>query len=297
MKVEVVKEISGSIIKEGKRFTLWKNESGKYLTPKITAEGALSIEGLNFDEIVTNDKTLLLKGKILPADQLLKEMTFSEIYQSTDWPFTEEMMKQLDEIEEKLKEDIKISGMIPAKSLIMKTFLVTKPEKFKVLILGQDPYPRFEDAMGIAFSVPSGNTIPSSLKNIIKEVESDLGEADLKLKWESNGSPKRGGDLTFWSYQGVLLLNTALTVRPGEAGSHVDLWKPFTTTFISLLRPKVSLLWGRAAESFKPYISSGEILRAPHPSGLSASTGFFGCKHFSKANKILGEADSIKWVK
>lgn len=165
-------------------------------------------------------------------------------------------------------------------------------DKVKVVIIGQDPYHEPGQAQGISFSVPENVTIPPSLVNIMQEINSDLGI-------ECNKS----GDLTRWVKQGVLLLNTVLTVRRGQANSHKDKgWETFTSEIIKKLakrkKPLVFLLWGSYAQSFAPLIDSQHlVLKAPHPSPLSAYRGFFGCKHFSKCNKFLEEhgVEPIDW--
>ena len=157
-------------------------------------------------------------------------------------------------------------------------------DKVKVVIIGQDPYHEPGQAQGISFSVPENVIIPPSLVNIMQEINSDLGIECSK-----------SGDLTRWVKQGVLLLNTVLTVRRGQANSHKDKgWEKFTSEIIQKLakrkEPLVFLLWGSYAQSFAPLIDSQHlVLKAPHPSPLSAYRGFFGCKHFSKCNKFLKE--------
>lgn len=154
----------------------------------------------------------------------------------------------------------------------------------KVVIIGQDPYHEPNQAHGLCFSVLDKTPIPPSLVNIYKEIEDDL-----KIKCNSSG------DLTRWARQGVLLLNTTLTVRKGEANSHQGKgWEKITGKIIDLLskrqKPVVFLLWGANAQAFASKISSWHlVLKAPHPSPLSAYRGFFGCKHFSKCNDFLAK--------
>lgn len=155
--------------------------------------------------------------------------------------------------------------------------------KVKVVILGQDPYHTPGTAEGLAFSVPNSQPIPPSLMNIYKEIDSDIGK---------HKNPT--GSLKNWQNQGVLLLNTVLTVEAHKAGSHRGKgWEVFTTEVIKYLnktRPHlVFILWGRDARNKKSLINSDRhlILEAPHPSPLSAYAGFFGCKHFSKCNDFL----------
>jgi uracil-DNA glycosylase len=163
--------------------------------------------------------------------------------------------------------------------------------KVRAVILGQDPYHGPEQAHGLAFSVQKGVPTPPSLVNIYKELQQDLGI-----------TPPNHGNLEHWAQQGVLLLNTALTVRGGQANSHRGKgWEQFTDRIIALLNnrsePMVFLLWGANARGKVPLITNPNhlILTAPHPSPLSAHSGFFGCRHFSVANEFLrphgGEID------
>ena len=170
----------------------------------------------------------------------------------------------------------------------------TPYSKVKAVILGQDPYHEPGQAHGLAFSVPTGVEIPPSLKNIYKELNSDLGIP-----------PANTGDLTRWAAQGVLLLNTSLTVRRGAANSHKGKgWEIFTDRVISLLnereKPVVFILWGNNAKQKQALITNPQhcILTAPHPSPLSASYGFFGCRHFSKCNAFLESRgiEPIDWA-
>ena len=170
----------------------------------------------------------------------------------------------------------------PKMDEIFNALNATKFEDVKVVIIGQDPYHEPNQAHGLAFSVLDGNPLPPSLVNIYKEIEDDLG-----IKCEQSGN------LTRWAKQGVLLLNTTLTVRRAHANSHSEKgWKNFTNKVIELLShrkdPMVFILWGSHAQSFAPLIEKQHlVLKGPHPSPLSAYRGFFGCKHFSKANDFL----------
>lgn len=182
----------------------------------------------------------------------------------------------------------------PRGSEIFAAFNNTPFPKVKVVILGQDPYHEPNQAHGLAFSVPQGTACPPSLRNIIQEINTDLG---------MNLSPT-SFDLTSWTRQGVLLLNATLTVRAHQAGSHQKHgWELFTDAAITELSRQregiVFLLWGSFAIAKTPLIDTTKhhILTAPHPSPLSAYRGFFGCKHFSQTNAILqsrGEAP-IDW--
>ncbi len=169
---------------------------------------------------------------------------------------------------------------------IFNAFHLTPLHEVKVLILGQDPYHGEHQAHGLCFSVQESQPeIPPSLVNIYKELQDDLG-----CKIPNNGC------LTKWADQGVLLLNTVLTVRAHQANSHQGRgWEQFTDAVIRAVneqdRPIVYMLWGRPAQSKIPMLTNPKhlVLTAPHPSPLSAYRGFFGCRHFSKANQFLSE--------
>jgi len=170
----------------------------------------------------------------------------------------------------------------PAGKNIFKAFELCPLDKVKVVILGQDPYHGPKQAMGLSFSVPRDVPAPPSLKNIFKEIESDLG---IKM----SGCP----DLEKWAEQGVLLLNAVLTVRAGEPTSHSGIgWQEFTDAVIKIVSERcdgvVFLLWGAYARSKKTLINPSKhlILEAAHPSPL-ARGAFFGCRHFSKTNTYL----------
>ncbi len=166
-------------------------------------------------------------------------------------------------------------------------------DKIKVVILGQDPYHGPGQAHGLCFSVERGIQNPPSLKNIYKEIESDLG---IEMS--------KSGNLTSWAKQGVFLLNATLTVLASQAGSHQKKgWEEFTDAVIKKLSEKkeglVFLLWGAYAQSKANFINSQKhfILKAPHPSPLSAHRGFLACKHFSQTNKYLRDNNQseINW--
>ena len=187
------------------------------------------------------------------------------------------------ELARKLHEE-KDRGIViyPPGSKIFRAFDLCPLDAVKVVILGQDPYHGAGQAMGLSFSVPEGIAAPPSLKNIFKEIESDLG---IRM----SGSP----DLEPWARQGVLLLNSVLTVRAGVAASHAGLgWQNFTDAVIKLISERcegvVFMLWGNYARSKARLIDSGRhlVLQAAHPSPL-ARGAFFGCRHFSQANAYL----------
>jgi uracil-DNA glycosylase len=181
----------------------------------------------------------------------------------------------------------------PAGKFIFNAFDATPFQNVKVVILGQDPYHGPGQAHGLSFSVPAGVALPPSLLNIFKELQSDVG-----LSMPSQG------DLTRWAQRGVFLLNASLTVRQGEPMSHAQIgWATFTDTVISLLSEKreklVFMLWGKFAKEKSVLIDEKKhlVLKAAHPSPLSAHQGFLGCRHFSEANQYLVKngIDPIDW--
>lgn len=183
-----------------------------------------------------------------------------------------------------LIEEYKTRRIYPAADDIFNAFHFTPLKDVKVLLIGQDPYHNENQAIGTSFAVPaSQKDIPPSLVNIYQELHDDVG-----CNIPNNGYLKK------WADQGVLLLNTVLTVRAHQANSHQGQgWEQFTDAVIRAVneqdRPIVYFLWGRPAQSKKKMLTNPKhlILEAPHPSPLSAYRGFFGCKHFSKANEFL----------
>ena len=193
-----------------------------------------------------------------------------------------------------IKEEYGKTVIYPPADDIFNAFHFTPLSKVKVLLLGQDPYHNVNQAHGLSFSVlPSQKDIPPSLQNIYQELHDDLGCAI-----PNNGYLKK------WADQGVLLLNTVLTVRAHQANSHQGKgWEKFTDAVIRAVneqdRPVVYLLWGRPAQSKMPMLTNPKhlVLKAPHPSPLSAYRGFFGCRHFSQTNAFLEEhgIEPIDW--
>jgi len=185
----------------------------------------------------------------------------------------------------------------PHSSQWFNAFSLTAVESVKVVILGQDPYHGPNQAHGLSFSVPSGVPLPPSLLNIYKEIDADIGGEDSLVA-------RRAGCLENWAQQGVFLLNSVLTVEQGQAASHQGRgWETFTDAVIKYLSDErsdlVFLLWGSYAQKKGSVIDAKRhrVLRAPHPSPLSAHRGFFGCKHFSQANESLLEMgqEPIDW--
>jgi uracil-DNA glycosylase len=209
------------------------------------------------------------------------------------------------ELAEFVKTEYKNEIVYPAPKFIFRAFDLCPFEKVKVVILGQDPYHGKGQANGLAFAVDEKITVPPSLQNIYKEIASDLGDRVKSGEWEGQTFPKRNGDLARWAEQGVLLLNATLTVRANLAGSHQGKgWELFTDAAIKALSENrenlVFMLWGNYAKAKGAHIDRSKhlVLEAAHPSPFSAYSGFFGCKHFSKANEYLinhGETP-IDWL-
>lgn len=178
----------------------------------------------------------------------------------------------------------------PLKENVFKAFELTSPDEVKVVLLGQDPYHTPGQAQGLAFSLPDNAPTQPSMRNILKELESDLGES------------RYSQDLTSWGEQGVLMLNASLTVKEGQPNSMAKDWEQVTKWFIeaidNLPQPIVFILWGKNAQSFMPMIKHKDIIHSAHPSPFSASRGFFGSKPFSKTNELLEKHNikGIDWV-
>ncbi len=194
-----------------------------------------------------------------------------------------------------LKSEYLKSGVpiYPDMNDIFNAFKYTDYENVRAVIIGQDPYHGAGQAHGLCFSVKKGIEKPPSLVNIFKELQSDLGI-----------TPPNHGELTQWAKNGVMLLNSVLTVRSGSAGSHRNKgWEIFTDRAISLLNerkePICFILWGGYARAKKSLITGKQhyVLESAHPSPLSAYNGFFGCKHFSKCNEFLRSIgkEEINW--
>jgi len=196
---------------------------------------------------------------------------------------------------EKVNRAYEKTEVYPPKEMMFSAFTLTPPEAVRAVILGQDPYHEPGQAHGLAFSVKEGVKLPPSLVNIYKERESDVGVP-----------VSENGDLTSWAKQGVLLLNTVLTVEKGKANSHKDFgWQAFTDDVVAsvakLPQPVAFVLWGAQAQKKAAVAAASEyprlVLQSPHPSPLSSYRGFFGSKPFSQINEFLaahGEAP-IKW--
>lgn len=183
-----------------------------------------------------------------------------------------------------LKNERNLGKVIyPPSNLVYSALISTPFDSVKVIILGQDPYHNFGQAEGLSFSVPLGQKLPPSLKNIFKELNTDLG-----IETPKHGSLKK------WAKEGVLLLNTTLTVQENQPCSHQKMgWEEFTDKIICELSEKktglVFILWGRFAQTKENLIDTKKhyILKASHPSPFSVTKGFYGCQHFSKTNELL----------
>ncbi len=211
-------------------------------------------------------------------DEILKNEFESDYYKS---------------IREFLKREYSQYKIYPDMNDIFNSLKYADYDNIKVVIIGQDPYHEEGQAHGLSFSVKPGIAIPPSLQNIYKELNQDLG-----CYIPNNGYLEK------WAKQGVLLLNNVLTVRAHQANSHKTCgWETFTDSIIKALnereKPVIFLIWGSCAKQKESYITNKNhyILKAPHPSPLSAYRGFFGCKHFSKANEILiaNNEEPINW--
>ena len=206
----------------------------------------------------------------------------------------EEMQKdyyqELQAFVQKRRAEVRV---FPEEKNVFNALELTPFESVKVVILGQDPYHGFGQAHGLSFSVQKGIPLPPSLRNIYKELQEDLG-----------GELPTEGDLSHWAKQGVLLLNTVLTVEEGNANSHKGMgWERLTNRLIESLNelnhPVIFILWGKPAQDKEKLITNPNhvILKAPHPSPLSAYRGFFGSKPFSRVNDILIQQGQspIRW--
>lgn len=198
------------------------------------------------------------------------------------------------ELRKKLIYEYRTQQIFPGMYDIFNALKYTSYSDIKAVIIGQDPYHGVGQAHGLSFSVKKGVAPPPSLVNIFKEIKSDLGIDNMG----------KHGELTEWAKNGVLLLNSVLTVRANQARSHRNLgWEEFTDNVIRLInlreKPVVFMLWGADAKAKEKLITNPNhlILKAAHPSPLSAFNGFFGCRHFSKANEFLKSKgiEAIDW--
>jgi uracil-DNA glycosylase len=189
---------------------------------------------------------------------------------------------------QRISNDLLGTAYIPKIDQIFASLKVS-PRNIRVVIIGQDPYPNREHAMGLAFSVRSGvQPLPASLKNIFTELFEDVGIHN------------QSGDLTSWADQGVLLINRVLTTKPDSSLSHVGIgWEEFTEKIVEVSRASnpVAILWGKKAQQLSGYFDPNRLITSAHPSPLSSYRGFFGSKPFSRTNQILTRSDlaPINW--
>ena len=214
-----------------------------------------------------------------------------------DWKTIIDQEREKDyfvELKKVIDEKYNSTTIFPQKKNIFKAFELTDYENLKIIIIGQDPYHGENQAQGLAFSTPKDVKNPPSLVNILKEIQSDTNKPSINTD----------GDLTSWAEQGVLLINTILTVEEAKPKSHHNLgWEIFTDNIIKYINQNfdniIFILWGANAIKMSKFIDKDKhhILTSPHPSPLSSYRGFFGCKHFSKSNDILRGLDleEIVW--
>lgn len=244
---------------------------------------------------IHNVGQIYLNERIIPNFDF-STMNPSEISLPASWDIFLDNLSQsarFSELSEHLTAEYSKSTVFPEPGQVFEAFRLCSPEEVRVVILGQDPYHGEGEAHGLAFSVREGVKLPPSLRNIFKEIKDDCGAAF-----------PGGGDLSPWAARGVFLMNASLTVRANEAGSHRKLgWETITDEIIRQLSAKktglVFMLWGNYARAKAGLIDAGRhlVLLAPHPSPLSAYQGFFGCRHFSRANAYLLErgGSPISW--
>lgn len=205
----------------------------------------------------------------------------------------EQNKQYYNDLQQFINDEYTTKTIYPPRHLIMNALNLTPYDNVKCVILGQDPYPGDNQAMGLSFSVNPGIAIPRSLQNIYKELQNEL-----------NCYIPNNGDLTSWAKQGVLLLNSVLTVQAHHSASHQGKgWETYTDEIIRLLNEKdepiVFMLWGNFAKSKKTLLTNPKhlILESTHPSPFSADKGFFGCNHFKKCNEFLkmNNIPEINW--
>lgn len=251
--------------------------------------------------IIVNDKKPIF-NIVQPKPDITNDWTITEItdrFKPTSWEKVFESCKhEFADVSEILETDKKINGRFyPDCKNLFRAFELTPLSNVKVVILGQDPYHGMNrdgtpQAQGMSFSVKRGEKIPSSLINIYKELKKTV------IGFES----PTHGDLSGWARQGVLLLNSCLTVRPSSPGCHKEIWLGFVKKVINAIidtNPHcIFVLWGRKAQKIRKMLGERvTVLEAAHPSGLSAHRGFFGCDHFNQINTLLTDSSQrpINW--
>ncbi|MDB4018602.1 uracil-DNA glycosylase [Aquiluna sp.] len=208
-------------------------------------------------------------------------------------PRWQELLADQSEALEAIAEKLHgLENVVPAKENILRAFAYP-PEHYRVLIVGQDPYPSEGHATGLSFCVPPNtDPLPPTLRNIIRELRDDLGHDQV-----------RNADISVWADRGVMMLNRNLTTLKGRTAAHFDIgWEDFTAAAIASLQTLhkgrlVAILWGQRAISIKEQLAESKIIESPHPSPLSSYRGFFGSKPFSRTNVLLAESglELIDW--
>lgn len=212
---------------------------------------------------------------------VLDPITFEDELEQTEWSSPLLLSKIKKVYNDLVNIDSFPDNTLPKRENILRIFRILSPREVKVLIIGQDPYPNPYDACGFAFSFENSGRLPTpmSLRNILCELQND-------------GFKKTSGDLSGWVKQGVMLLNTSLTVEKHRSNSHKTIWEGFSKLVIDSIPNKfVAILWGNDARNFATQIrkKGGYCIESVHPSPLSASRGFFGSKPFSQCNKALAK--------
>lgn len=268
-----------------------EGSSSSRITTNISQPEEDSLD--DYLHLIKSKKSKIAINRLPKESDSIHELA-SECYSGYWNGLFDDAIEELGEISDLIEADENARGKsYPNRVNIFRVFHELPLRKVKVVILGQDPYHQLLDdgnprAQGLSFSVSEYDDIPVSLKNIFTEIKSCYPNTKFS-----------SGDLSKWLQQGVLLLNTALTVRPSDPDSHTKYWKPFMNYVfdrLSTLNHKVVyMLWGNHAKKYKKLIKSKSalVLESPHPSGLSARKGFFGNKHFRKANEFLD--DEIDW--
>ena len=250
---------------------------------------SLGFELLNVHGTLFSSEFFLLGSVSKTTDAYDLVMFFEQMHPTwRQWLATEQ------ELLESIETKVMGSDTVPPATAVMRAF-VSDPQGVKVVLVGQDPYPTPGDAIGLAFAVSPETKTPRSLKNIVTELESDIGAGTV--------ANPLAPDLTRWAEQGVLLLNRGLTTLPGVSGAHLGSaigWEEFTLKAVKALierQPVVLMLWGNTAKAIKSQLGDVAFVESAHPSPLSARNGFFGSKVFSQANRKLSDLglEPIDW--
>lgn len=269
--IDSLKDRLKDVVKEIKRDVVGLEELQIYTTGDVS--WFTPLENPEYDLTVHH---LTLAKKLMKwGDSTLLDAAKTR---TREWkPFFDSVLPTIEFISGELGDD----AILPPLDRVFSIFDMLPPSKIRVIIIGQDPYHSVGQAHGVAFSVASKTTLPPSLRNIFKEIKDNVGVDNTK------------GYLKNWVDQGVFLINTALTVKEGNAGSHTKLWGEFTEQLMKFLNEKcpkaIVLSWGSHAHDYSKFLTNCRVLRAAHPSPLSASKGFFGCGHFSEVNALLKE--------